>query len=176
MKVGDIHHAFLPINFLSSSEYLILTQSFFYLQWYAWPPVPKNIIYIFYVSLSLFSPFFGHSIACGVPGPGIRSKPQLYTKQQLLRQRWILHPLHQPRDQNCVPVLPRHCQSRCTTAGTPMSLFLNSNIRYSLGSWTHISFSCHVSLASHWFLIVYFLIFSIRLKRFEDRILCYFLL
>ena len=33
---------------------------------------------------------FGHSIAYGVPGPGIRSEPQLGPK---LQHRWILNPL-----------------------------------------------------------------------------------
>ena len=36
--------------------------------------------------------FFGHPMAYGVPGPGIRSKPQLQPKPQLW-QCWILNPL-----------------------------------------------------------------------------------
>ena len=38
-----------------------------------------------------------------------------------LWQHWILNPLYQARDGTCVPMLPRHCQSHCSIAGTPRS-------------------------------------------------------
>ena len=43
-----------------------------------------------------------------VPGPVIRSEPQLWPQLQQCR---ILNPLCKARDWTCVPALPRHCQS-----------------------------------------------------------------
>ena len=50
---------------------------------------------------------FGHLAACGVPGPGIRSKLPLQPTQQF-RQCQILNPLCWARDQTCILVLLRH--------------------------------------------------------------------
>ena len=61
---------------------------------------------------------FGHPSAYGVPGSGVRSEPQVQPKQQLW-QRQILNPLCWAGDQTCIPALPRHRQSHCTTGGTP---------------------------------------------------------
>ena len=62
--------------------------------------------------------FFCHPTAYGVPGPGIRSELQLQPKLQL-RQCPIRNPVCWARDRICIPALPRHCRSCCTTAGTP---------------------------------------------------------
>ena len=72
------------------------------------------------ISLSkfFFFSFFSCPAAYGVPRPGIRSKPRSGPKSQLW-QCWILNPLCQAGDLTCVPLLPRCCQSRCVTAGTP---------------------------------------------------------
>ena len=48
------------------------------------------LIYIIYNHIFLFS-FFSHPAAYGVPGPGIRSKSQLWPKPQLW-QHWVLEP------------------------------------------------------------------------------------
>ena len=60
------------------------------------------------VSLSLF--FFGRLAAYGVPGPGIRSKPQLRPKPQLC-QRGILKALCQAGDRTYMPALPTRFES-----------------------------------------------------------------
>ena len=66
--------------------------------------------------------FFGHPTAYGVPGLGIRSELQLQPKPQL-RQCPIRNPVCWARDRICIPALPRHCRSCCTTAGTPRLYF-----------------------------------------------------
>ena len=79
--------------------------------------------FLFFPLLS--SPFLSfRPTAYGVPGPGIRSKPQLQPVLQLWEHR-ILNPLGWARDQTCIPVLPRHCQSHCATARE----FLRSSLR-----------------------------------------------
>ena len=65
---------------------------------------------------------FGHPVACGISGPGFRSKPQSLPKPQL-QQCQIFNPLGQARDWTCVPVLPRCCQFCCAIAGTPQLHF-----------------------------------------------------
>ena len=62
--------------------------------------------------------FFGHSVAYGVPGPGIGSELQLLPKSQL-QQCQILNPLCQAGDRTYIPALPRYCQSHCIAVGTP---------------------------------------------------------
>ena len=48
-----------------------------------------------------------HPPAYWVPGPGIRSEPQLWPTLQL-QQHWILNPLYQAGDQTHVPVILLH--------------------------------------------------------------------
>jgi len=67
--------------------------------------------------------FFGCPATYGVFRPGIRSELQSGPKPQLW-QHQILNPLCQARDRTSVPVLPRCHPSCCTTAGTPVFLFL----------------------------------------------------
>ena len=64
-----------------------------------------------FLFLYLFFPFIGCPVACGVPGPGIRS-------ELLQQQRWILNPLRQAGNWTCIPVLQRHSRSHCTRVGT----------------------------------------------------------
>lgn len=71
-----------------------------------------------YFFFPLPSPLFWLPMAYGVPGPKIRSEPQLQPKPQPWWRR-ILNPLCRAGDGACVPVLPRHHQSHCATAGTP---------------------------------------------------------
>ena len=49
------------------------------------------------------NPYPGHM---EVPGPGIKSEPQLQPKLQPWQQ-WILNPLHQARDQTCTSAATR---------------------------------------------------------------------
>ena len=64
-----------------------------------------------------FFSFLGCPMAYGVPGPGMRSELQLQPKPELWPCR-ILNPLCRAGDWTCVPGLPGHHQSCCTTAGT----------------------------------------------------------
>lgn len=63
--------------------------------------------------------FFGCWAACGVPGPGIRPKPQSRPKPQL-RHYQTLNLLCWAGDQTHVPGLPRYCRS---TVGTLFFFF-----------------------------------------------------
>ena len=99
--------------------------------------------------LPLFS-FFGHPMAYGVPGPGIRSKLWLQP-----RQCWILNPLFQARDHTCILELPSHRQSHCTTVGTPMIwfgffFFTEIKMRYirriSLPKCINVNWMCYINL------------------------------
>lgn len=69
-----------------------------------------------YVCIYIFF-FFGHPTACGVSGPGIRSK---------LQQCWILNPSLEP---GMEPVSQRSQDSAnpvgTITVGTPICLFLD---------------------------------------------------
>ena len=76
--------------------------------------------YVTFISSQFFFFFFGHPAVHGVPGPGIRSEPQLWPQLKC----WISNALCQAGDQTCIPVLPRHSQSHCATVGTPSSQFL----------------------------------------------------
>ena len=74
------------------------------------------------VSVFRFS-FYGCPMACGVPGPGIRSEVQLQPRLQLWQCR-ILHPLCRVADQTYVPGLPRCHRPCCIKVGTPAQVFL----------------------------------------------------
>jgi len=56
--------------------------------------------------------FFFFLTAHGVPGPGIRSQPQLWP-------HWICNALCRAGDQIWAPELPRCCRSHYATVGTP---------------------------------------------------------
>ena len=73
--------------------------------------------------------FFGCLGACGVPGPGTRSEPQLLPKPQLW-QCWIFNLLCQAGDRTYIPALPRHCQFCWATAGTPIRFFSSEELRF----------------------------------------------
>ena len=99
-----------------------------------WFPFLEAIIAIssdffsFFLSLFFsfsFSFFWGGGCpaAYGVPRSGIRSEPQLSPRLQLW-QCQILNPLCWARDQTCVPALSRHRWSYCTTAWTPLSIYI----------------------------------------------------
>ena len=75
-----------------------------------------NITFQVYILIFFF--FFGHPMVYGVPGPGIRSEPQLWPKPQVW-QCQILNPLCRARDRTCTPLFPRHLWSRCAMVGTP---------------------------------------------------------
>ena len=47
----------------------------------------KTVVVFFFFSFFFFFFFFGCPMACGVPGPGIRSKPQLWPTLQLWQCR-----------------------------------------------------------------------------------------
>ena len=66
--------------------------------------------------------FFGHSVAYGVPRPGIRSKPHLWSAPPLWQIR-IHNPLFQARDQTLIPRLQSHHRSHCITVRTPVFNF-----------------------------------------------------
>ena len=53
--------------------------------------------------------FLATPVAYGIPGPEVRSEP--------------LQPIPKLWDRTCIPVLQRHHQSHCTTAGTPQVIF-----------------------------------------------------
>ena len=64
--------------------------------------------------------FFFHLFFFYFSGAGISPEPQLGPKlHQKLWQRGTLNPLCWDRHWTCIPTLPRHCQSHCTTAGAP---------------------------------------------------------
>ena len=74
--------------------------------------------YLIQIWLDTFFFFFKHPAAYGVPGPGIRAKPQLWPMPKLW-QHWILKWLCCTRDWTSIPALQRHYQSHFTTVGTP---------------------------------------------------------
>ena len=78
-------------------------------------------MFINYDFLLIFFSFFGFPAACKVPGPGIRSKPQLQPTLQLW-QRWILNPLYCLKDLTCIPALQRCRQPQWATARTPLTI------------------------------------------------------
>lgn len=70
--------------------------------------------------------FFGHPTAYEVPGPGIRSEPQVQPKPQLQSFN-SLCPLCQAGDGTCILGLQRCYQSHHTAAGSPSwTFFLDS--------------------------------------------------
>ena len=74
--------------------------------------------FFFFFSFSFF--LFGCPEAHRVPGPGVRSEPQLWLSCGNTRS---LAPLHQAMDRTCVPVLLSHRRSHCAPAGTPLSTY-----------------------------------------------------
>ena len=72
---------------------------------------------IYHLNL-FFSFFFGFPASYGVPGPRIRSEPQLPPKPHL-QQPWILNPLCWARDQTRIPALSTPRPSCCATAEIP---------------------------------------------------------
>ena len=96
-----------PISFFIMANYLI-----------------KHHWMCFHIYMDFFFFIFGHSMAHGVSGRGIRCKLQSWPKPQL-QQHHILYTLRWPGDRTHAPVLPRCGQSHCTIAGTPGSFFLN---------------------------------------------------
>ena len=81
----------------------------------------KRLVWSFF----FFFFFFGCPVVHAVPLPGIRSKLQLQPKPQLW-QCQIFNPMCQAGDQTGIPVLLRHLQSYCTTAGTPPHFVLET--------------------------------------------------
>ena len=73
-------------------------------------------IFLYSLSLSSSSFFFDRPMTYGVPRPGIRSEPQLHCR--------ILNPLCWVSYWTCIAVLQRYHQSCCTTAETPIFVFL----------------------------------------------------
>ena len=85
---------------------------------YSWFTMFFQCLFFLFL-FSFFLNFFGLPVAHRAPRPGIRPKPQLWTKLQL-QQCWILKSLCQAGDQTQVSALPRCYWSHCTTAGTPV--------------------------------------------------------
>ena len=104
----------------------------------------------FFFSLSFF---FGCPSVYGVPRQGIRSELQLWLKPQLW-QHQILNPLCLAGDRICIPVLPRHHQSHCTTVGTlslPSISISTLFSLYRLPSTTWDGFVSNVAPNTMWF-------------------------
>lgn len=95
--------------------------------------------------------FFACLEAYGVPGQGVRTKPQLRPKLQLWRCH-IVKPLCWAGDWTCDLLLPRYPWSICTTVGTPNRncfndcLFLPnlSFIWMLLRKWGNTDFQSHM--------------------------------
>ena len=81
------------------------------------------------------------------PGQGSSSELQLRPKPQLW-QCWILNPLSLARDWTCVPALPRHSQSCCATAGTPIFFIEKFLMFINLVTTTYTGVTLHVSALS----------------------------
>lgn len=73
--------------------------------------------------------FFGRPMAHGVPGPGIRSKPQSAPRPKFW-QCQFLNPVSKVRDRTCNPVSPRCHWSRCARAGTPILTTWTLNLKH----------------------------------------------
>ena len=71
--------------------------------------------------------FFCHPTAYGVPGPGIRSEPQLWLTPHTpqLWQCQVINLLCQVRNWTCVPMPQRCHQSCCATVGIPIALIFS---------------------------------------------------
>ena len=76
-----------------------------------------------------FFPLWGCPAAYGVPGPGIRSAPQLQPMWQLQHQQ-ILNPQCWVRGLICTLLLNRCHQSHCATAGIPFPTFWGTSSEY----------------------------------------------
>ena len=92
--------------------------------------LPSSLSLSFFFFCFPFS-FFGRPAAYVVPGSGIRSELQLWPKAQLW-QCQVLNPLCRAGDGSCAPLLPRHRQSHCTTAGNSRLSFYKDtyNVEY----------------------------------------------
>ena len=69
--------------------------------------------------------FFGCPTPYGVPGPGIRSEPQLWPMSQLQQYQIVFNPPCGAGDWTCILVPQRCCWAHCTTAETPLQTTLD---------------------------------------------------